>query len=268
MTLLSVYLAAFMFCLHGGIIGFASEDKANGTDVTRIEGCDSCGLYRCPENTSKCLLGSVPDSCECCPGGLCAKLDGEACWNSSIARLPLKTRSEGYCARNYLCQLRTDLQDEDEPEAVCVCMEQSSACGNDNETYATPCALHEEAMRQRNSSLKLRHLGPCVSRPWIVTPLEDVVTDSGQRVVLHCETKGFPLPDVIWEFHSSNGHRVLKLPNKEHEATVQTSEGPEALMRTSWLQLAKFSENHVGTYHCITNNTIGDSSTAAFVSLG
>jgi len=68
-------------------------------------------------------------------------------------------------------------------------------------------------MKLRNSSsLRLQHLGPCESRPWILTTLEDVVSPFGQRVALNCEAKGFPVPDIFWEFHSADGRRVLKLP--------------------------------------------------------
>lgn len=111
---------------------------------------------------------------------------------------------------------------QDAPEAACVCMEQSPACGSNNETYSTPCALHEEAMKLRNSSsLRLQHLGPCESRPWILSTLEDVVSPFGQRVALNCEAKGFPVPDIFWEFHSADGRRVLKLPgNVIHNINV------------------------------------------------
>lgn len=92
-------------------------------------------------------------------------------------------------------------------------MEQTPACGNDNKTYTTPCALHEEAMRRkRSSSLTLQHLGPCQSRPWILSPLEDVLSVFGQRLALNCEAKGFPVPDIFWEFHAADGRKVLKLP--------------------------------------------------------
>ncbi|EFN81775.1 Kazal-type serine protease inhibitor domain-containing protein 1 [Harpegnathos saltator] len=231
--------------------------------------CCSCRPAWCPENPGKCLLGSVPDPCGCCPGGLCARLDGETCWNESIPLLSPKNRNDGYCARNYLCELRSDLQEEkDAPEAICVCMEQTPACGSNNETYATPCALHEEAMKLRNlSSLWLQHLGPCQSRPWILSPLEDVASPFGQRVALNCEAKGFPVPDIFWEFHSADGRRVLKLPGEEHDATVHTSEGPEPLMRTSWMQLARLNKEHTGMYHCIANNSIGEASAASFVSM-
>ncbi|XP_026831111.1 insulin-like growth factor-binding protein-related protein 1 isoform X1 [Ooceraea biroi] len=228
----------------------------------------SCRSCRCPEDPGKCLLGSMPDPCGCCPDGLCARLLGEPCWNASIPLLPAKYLNDGYCARNYLCELRSDLLEEDAPEATCVCMEQSPACGSNNETYATPCALHEEAMKLRNSSsLRLQHLGPCESRPWILSDLENVASPYGQRVALNCEAQGFPVPDIFWEFHSADGRRVLKLPGEEHEATVHTSEGPEPLMRTSWMQLARLSKEHIGMYHCIANNSMGEASTAAFVSM-
>jgi len=70
-------------------------------------------VNRCPENPGKCLLGSVPDPCGCCQEtGLCARLLGEPCWNASIPFLPPKSRNNGYCARNYLCELRSDLQEK------------------------------------------------------------------------------------------------------------------------------------------------------------
>ena len=102
---------------------------------------------------------------------------------------------------------------QDEPQAICVCMEQTPACGSDNKTYTTPCALHEEAMRRKSSSfLTLQHLGPCQSRPWILSPLEDVLSVFGQRLALNCEAKGFPVPEIFWEFHAADGRTVLKLP--------------------------------------------------------
>jgi len=70
-------------------------------------------------------------------------------------------------------------------------------------------------MKLRNSSsLRLQHLGPCESRPWILSTLEDVASPFGQRVALNCEAKGFPVPDIFWEFHSADGRRILKLPGK------------------------------------------------------
>lgn len=92
-------------------------------------------------------------------------------------------------------------------------MEQSSACGSNNKTYATPCALFEESMRLKSpSSLKLQHLGPCESRPWIVSPSKHVSSTPGHYIALNCEVKGFPIPDIYWEFQSADGKQVLKLP--------------------------------------------------------
>ncbi|RLU26166.1 hypothetical protein DMN91_002332 [Ooceraea biroi] len=268
---LFAFLLALLFCAtiqRGASAVAETTENKSFTEKAQAAGCIECGYYRCPEDPGKCLLGSMPDPCGCCPDGLCARLLGEPCWNASIPLLPAKYLNDGYCARNYLCELRSDLLEEDAPEATCVCMEQSPACGSNNETYATPCALHEEAMKLRNSSsLRLQHLGPCESRPWILSDLENVASPYGQRVALNCEAQGFPVPDIFWEFHSADGRRVLKLPGEEHEATVHTSEGPEPLMRTSWMQLARLSKEHIGMYHCIANNSMGEASTAAFVSM-
>ncbi|XP_012167614.1 insulin-like growth factor-binding protein-related protein 1 [Bombus vosnesenskii] len=250
---------------------FASIEINEDTEIIekkRIEGCIECGDYRCPGDFGKCLLGSVLDPCKCCATGICARLDGEPCWNSSIPGLPSKRRNDGLCARNYECKLRSDLRKEDEPEATCVCMEQTPACGNDNKTYTTPCALHEEAMRRkRSSSLTLQHLGPCQSRPWILSPLEDVLSVFGQRLALNCEAKGFPVPDIFWEFHAADGRKVLKLPGEAQGATVHSSVGPEPLMRTSWMQLPRVTKEYVGMYHCIAKNSWGEASSASFVSM-
>ncbi|KAL0129912.1 hypothetical protein PUN28_001872 [Cardiocondyla obscurior] len=267
-----MFLTVLVFCATFQWSAAAVAETIENKSVTEIllpEGCIECGYYRCPENPAKCLLGSVPDPCGCCQEtGLCARLLGEPCWNESIPLLSAKSRNDGQCATNYLCELRSDLQEKDPPEATCVCMEQSPACGSNNETYPTPCALHEEAMKLRNSSsLRLQHLGPCESRPWILSTLEDVASSFGQRVALNCEAKGFPLPDIFWEFRSADGRTVLKLPGEEHEATVHTSEGPEPLMRTSWMQLARLNAKHIGMYYCIANNSIGEASSSSFVSI-
>ncbi|OAD55873.1 Kazal-type serine protease inhibitor domain-containing protein 1 [Eufriesea mexicana] len=225
-------------------------------------------MYRCPGDIAKCLLGSVLDPCECCAKGICARLDGEPCWNSSIPGLPPERRNDGLCARNYVCTLRSDLRKQDTPEATCICMEQTLACGNDNKTYTTPCVLHEEALRRKGtSSLKLQHLGPCQSRPWILSPLEDVLLAFGQRLALNCEAEGFPIPDIFWEFHTADGREVLKLPGESEETTVHSSVGPEPFMRTSWMQLPRVNKEHIGMYHCIAKNSLGEASSASFVSI-
>ena len=54
---------------------------------------------------------------------------------------------------------------------------------------------------------------------------------------------------------------------EKHEALVHTSEVPETLIQSSWLQLARLGEQHVGWYYCIANNTIGESGTFAYISL-
>ncbi|KAI4502357.1 hypothetical protein M0802_002269 [Mischocyttarus mexicanus] len=244
------------------------ESKSHDTKDNKLLGCIECGEYRCPENPSKCLLGSVSDPCGCCKSGICARLGGESCWNSSITEPYVNTRKDGLCARNYFCQLRTDLQEEDVAETICICMEQTPACGSDEVTYETPCSLHEEAMRLKSHlSLKLQHLGPCQTRPWIVSNTEHVISNIGQRVLLACETKGFPIPDIFWEYHSPDGKKVYKLTSEEYTITVQSDQDPKSLTRTSWLQLPRFTKDHVGTYHCIANNSMGEAGAASFVSI-
>lgn len=93
-------------------------------------------------------------------------------------------------------------------------MEKTLACGSNNRTYSTPCALHEESMRNKNANLLLQHLGPCPSRPSIYSAPENFIAGEGQLIALNCEVKGFPLPDIFWEFHAAVGNRVLRLPSE------------------------------------------------------
>ena len=109
---------------------------------------------------------------------------------------------------------------QDAPEATCVCIERTPACGSNNETYETPCALHEEVMRSRNPHLKLNHLGPCPTRPWIESASKNISGIIGSRVVLSCEAEGFPVPDIFWEFHSMDQSRVLKLPSTDENSDL------------------------------------------------
>ncbi|XP_033220019.1 insulin-like growth factor-binding protein-related protein 1 [Belonocnema kinseyi] len=266
MSYLRMLLVPFLYLQYTEqALAFATE--VNVTQNTRIDGCAVCGEYKCPEIPERCLLGTMSDVCGCCPEGVCAKLSGEACWNSSISQLPFERRNEGLCAKNYLCQLRLDLQPEDVPEAICVCIEQSPACGSNNETYDTPCALHEEARRSRNQNLKLDHLGPCPSRPWIESSSKNISGIFGTRIVLSCEAEGFPVPDIFWEFHSVDNLKVLKLPNEDHDGVVRTKDGPEPMMRTSWMQLPRLEKDHAGTYHCIASNSVGEASSTSFLSI-
>lgn len=252
-----MYLVLVVFCLS-----YIEQPLAK-----EVDGCAICGDYKCPENPERCLLGFVNDVCGCCPDGVCAKISGEACWNSSISQLPFERRNEGLCAENYSCQLRLDLQAEDVPEAICVCKNQSPACGTNNETYDTPCALDEEITRSRNSDLKLDHFGPCPSRPWIDSATRNISGVFGTRVVLSCEAEGFPVPEIFWEFHSEDGLIVLKLPNDDHDGVVKTKDGPEPRMRTSWMQLPHLEKSHVGTYYCIATNSVGEASISSFLSI-
>lgn len=52
-----------------------------------------------------------------------------------------------------------------------------------------------------------------------------------------------------------------------HGATVHSSTGPEPFMRTSWMQLASVTTEHVGMYHCIANNSLGMASSVSSVSI-
>ncbi|XP_011505086.1 PREDICTED: insulin-like growth factor-binding protein-related protein 1 [Ceratosolen solmsi marchali] len=264
LTLLAfIGLASGYLALHSR--GSHPAKIANSLNYT--EGCRACDINRCPADASLCPLGFVPDVCGCCTKGVCARLGGESCWNASIPELPKVRKNEGLCSRNYFCKLRDDLQPEDVPEATCSCMEQSLACGTNNRTYDTPCFLHEEAIRIRDSLLELQHLGPCPSRPRIYSGPKDIVATTGQIIAFDCEAKGFPLPHIYWEFHSADGSKFFRLPYNKLENSDAKQAEPENLIQTSWLQLGRFETYHVGTYHCIAKNPYGEASASSQVSM-
>lgn len=54
---------------------------------------------------------------------------------------------------------------------------------------------------------------------------------------------------------------------QELEAAVITRDGPESFMKTSWVLFSYLNKEHAGTYYCIANNSLGESSTSSFISL-
>ena len=98
-------------------------------------------------------------------------------------------------------------------------MDQYQVCGTDDQTYPTPCALQEEVIRLKvkdpNTNLEIAQTEPCPSRPRIYSAPDDYNDATpGQLISINCEAKGFPLPDIFWEFHSADGREVLRLPSK------------------------------------------------------
>ena len=56
--------------------------------------------------------------------------------------------------------MRTDMEANDPPEAVCYCLKDEPICGSDGITYENECKLTEERYRQRNG-LVASTRGPC-----------------------------------------------------------------------------------------------------------
>ncbi|XP_014222139.1 insulin-like growth factor-binding protein-related protein 1 isoform X1 [Trichogramma pretiosum] len=266
-----------------------NKNNVGVTETPYADGCRPCSTSsreRCPTDpATDCLLGTVPDACGCCPtSGVCARLEGETCWDEKLRELlPAAARNAGRCAGDYSCRLRHDLEDGDEPEAVCSCRESRRVCGSDNRTYANACTLRETALRIAANNgpslgLWLAHEGPCPTRPRIYSAPESVADARlGQRVALNCEARGVPLPDIFWEFHSADGRRVLRYETEDRAGpdtrTSRSSDGAEeedpedSLVRATWLVLDNVGAQHIGVYHCIANNSLGLASAWSIVNI-
>ncbi|XP_012252756.2 insulin-like growth factor-binding protein-related protein 1 isoform X2 [Athalia rosae] len=230
-------------------------------------GCNQCAYYRCPGDLERCALGPVTDSCGCCPKGVCARLPGESCWNSTLqGKLAPERRNDGFCAENYQCQLRTDLHAEDEPEAICVCAEEGYACGTDNITYSTTCQLLDVSRQAKKKSLALKNKGPCPSRPEMQSARHLVLVESAGRMIsVECDVKAFPLPKISWRYRSADGKTFIELPGPEHDAVINSMDGPDPMTRSSTMQLARLTKDHRGSYECIASNPSGKDALYAYL---
>lgn len=117
--------------------------------------CGTCESSNC-ESPRDCLAGMVKDSCECCY--LCGKKEGERCYHKDVP-----SRGLGLCGDNLVCRVRSDLDFNDPPEAVCVCTRQNPLCGSDGVTYDNICQM-TEARYVKRDGLRAVSSNPCVKR--------------------------------------------------------------------------------------------------------
>ncbi|XP_050544527.1 insulin-like growth factor-binding protein-related protein 1 [Daktulosphaira vitifoliae] len=221
---------------------------ANGVKRSDLQ-CpeDECATIHCPHDQSECLLGLVPDGCDCCPYGVCGHNEGSEC----NAKKP--------CANTMECVKL----EEDETIYRCVCKEKEIVCGSDNSTYLTVCHLNEVSAKLGNNSLLLiQYLGPCTREPSFNSFPKDVYSTIGQPVIFECEIKGFPVPNVSWSF-TDTAIVTKSLPGDDIAIAIQTRGGPNRFTVTSWVQILDFKPEHVGNYTCIGTNSEGTSMASA-----
>ncbi|XP_034234079.1 insulin-like growth factor-binding protein-related protein 1 [Thrips palmi] len=204
-------------------------------------------------------VGLAPDPCGCCADGVCGLPEGSRCYNaSSDAVDDLALRALGVCGDNMDCIKRTDLREEDKPEALCVCRDPGQVCGSDNTTYASTCLMKSARPASADEApvkVWLKHRGPCRSAPWIVTAPTSVSYVAGSPVSLECEVKGYPGPTASWE-RIKDGI-ATPLPGDDASLVVMLRGGPEPFMATTWLQIMTLREADVGTYICVATNSEG-----------
>ncbi|XP_042887768.1 insulin-like growth factor-binding protein-related protein 1 [Penaeus japonicus] len=153
---------------------------------------------------------------------------------------------------------------QDTNEAVCVCDSLGEVCGSDDVTYDSLCHLLEKTAD--NPELYVVVRGPCKAVPVIMSAPEDAERPEGSILVLDCEVKGYPVPDVTWELNLDDGSS-FKLPGDMSSVAVQVRGGPEKFMATGWVQIMRINKDTVGTYTCVATNSEGEARASAKVEI-
>jgi len=230
------------------------------TIVLSEEECSSdCDISKC-QPPEECLSGMVKDRCNCC--SICGKREGERCFNETLKRqLSRNYKYHGTCGENLECRMRTDMEANDPPEAVCYCVKVEPICGNDGITYENECQLTEARYKKRDG-LVAASRGPCKAVPKIVSPPEDIANKTGSYVAFSCEVKGWPVPVIEWRVQRDDVE-ANTLPSDDPHIAVQSRGGPSNYEVTGWLQLLDISIADQGSYSCIARNSEGETKATA-----
>lgn len=225
------------------------EISLSGRDLP--DECRSCNPENCKVPTG-CLAGIVKDGCGCCD--VCGKVEFELCDHPDVPR-PKSRPYYGKCGENLECRLRTDLERNQGPEAICYCRMEETLCGSDNTTYDNLCQL-KAASLSRNIKININRKGPCDSAPVIISPPENTKNTTGSNVAVLCEAKGFPIPTIEWTWTRVDGQTIY-LPSDDLDISVNMRGGPEKWHISGWLQIINLKKHHEGDYTCIAQNEHG-----------
>ncbi|KAK6635125.1 hypothetical protein RUM44_000374 [Polyplax serrata] len=214
--------------------------------------CPTCNIEKCPKSAHECVHGLIKDHCGCCKEGVCLLHEKEKCMDlkffTDIVDTSLKRFS--VCGEDMECALRTDVKAGEIPDSVCLCLKEEVSCGKDNVTYRSLCQLRE-------AGTELEHVGPCKVAPEISSEPKDPATvPKEEKLALDCEAKGFPVPEIVWEFEGLNG-LFKTLPGDDSSVVVHTRGGPESLTVSSWVMIDSLRQTDAGNYICVARNSEG-----------
>nr|XP_027212706.1 insulin-like growth factor-binding protein-related protein 1 [Penaeus vannamei] len=218
--------------------------------------CGECDRSACPE-VGTCPGGAVPDECGCCT--ICARGLGQRCENETATA---SGGRYGACGDHLVCRARTDVGDS--VEGCLRVRQRGRGLRLRRRDLRDPLPPAGEDGRQPRA---LRGgEGPCKAAPVIVSAPEDAERPEGSILVLDCEVKGYPVPDVTWELNLEDGSS-FKLPGDMSSLAVQVRGGPEKFMATGWVQIMRIKKDTVGTYSCVATNSEGEARAAAKVQI-
>lgn len=130
--------------------------------VARPDECRSCNPEDC-SRPADCLAGIVRDICGCCD--VCGKAEFEHCDHPAVVsrRDPASRSHHGRCGDNLECRVRTDLDRNRGPEAICYCRTEDAICGSDGLTYDNLCQFKASAALDKDRKITVARKGPCSS---------------------------------------------------------------------------------------------------------
>merc|ERR1711970_98730 len=223
-----------------------------GVVVAQQPRCGPCDKSLCPLK-EECPGAEAMDACNCC--AVCQRSLGQRCDGPG-------SQGFGPCGQYMACRKRTDLLFHGPPEFSCQCQKPGLVCGTDGQSYDTVCHL----VAQQNRNLTVAHEGPCPSAPVIKTGPMSSRRESGSVLILDCEAKGVPVPEIFWQLVRPSGESQL-LPNDDTSVAVQSRGGPEPYMVTGWVQVMRVTHESTGTYVCNARNSRGTARASAAITM-
>uniref|UniRef100_A0A3Q2P192 Immunoglobulin superfamily containing leucine-rich repeat 2 n=1 Tax=Fundulus heteroclitus TaxID=8078 RepID=A0A3Q2P192_FUNHE len=101
--------------------------------------------------------------------------------------------------------------------------------------------------------------------------IENTVLQEGAAVILNCETKGSPMPQVSWEVIAGNQNHLFPLPSAAEANDVpvndKTTNGRFLVFGNGTLSIPRMSKKEDGNYSCSAVNELGKAESSVKLAL-
>lgn len=156
-----------------------SNKRRSSSGAEMPDECRSCNPENCVAAVG-CLAGIVKDGCGCCD--VCGKVEFELCDHPAVPRQP-SGPYYGRCGDDLECRVRTDLDKDQGPEAICYCRMDDAICGSDNVTYSNLCQYKASALT-KETKITIARKGPCNSGIYSTDSRDYFLGDNDRLIVI------------------------------------------------------------------------------------